>query len=167
MMCNGKSCVLEEDPVEKYNWWSTNYVENYTCEFVTRIIDARTKNTHVFTEKCRPTHTYCILQDSTVVWQSDVIHTCPLNLVHKGTFTFSNPDMLVDQKNHMALQIDRIVTMCEENFIVTGDNLYVTKNKYIQTLKICKRTTVRLLPILNSKFSKVNLMFYWGRLYSH
>ena len=126
MDCNGKSCHLDEEPVEKYEWWRTVIIENFTCEFTARIIEAEKTDDPIFTQKCRPIDLWCLLKDSTIVWTNDIIHDCPFKFIYMHVFFNLFDNVLVDSDNHLALQVTHEETLCGETLCNRRRPLYST-----------------------------------------
>ena len=126
MICNGKSCFLDEEPVEQYAWWRTIIVENFTCEFTSRIIEAEKIESPIFTQKCKPRDLWCLMRDSTVVWDRNAIHDCILRPIFKSIFKNVFDNIYIDTRNHIAVQLLEKVYMCgKKDLVMTAEGLIV------------------------------------------
>ena len=126
MICNGKSCFLEDEPIERYESWRTIILENFTCEFSSRIIEEEKIEDPIFAQKCKPKDLWCLLRDSTFVWDRSAIHDCPLKAIYGGTFKNVFDNVLIDVENHIAVQILEKVDMCgRSKLFLTAEGLIV------------------------------------------
>ena len=79
MECAGSTCWYTPKIAAKYQCFQKITMIDYSCHFTTRTIVAPTESRLLFGTKCKAIDLYCILHDSTVIWNDKIINMCPFN----------------------------------------------------------------------------------------
>ena len=128
MLCNGKSCFFKDKSEPKYSWWSKVIKEEFQCEFVPRVVQAKEDKSSIFTENCKVSDLFCLLGDSTIVWDRSVIHDCPFNQIYSSFFFRDSDDtsLYFDTEKHIAVKLIKLEKYCNKTVIKTAEGLYLS-----------------------------------------
>jgi len=125
MTCDDNDhCRFEGFPKDRYTWLRT-FTDTFShCYFSPRMIAESNENSRIFTDSCKVKDFYCILGDSVVVWNKEVIHSCPFKRIAFGTFD-SFGIYFKEKTLKLGFQFKRFETHCGTEFILTTEGLYL------------------------------------------
>jgi hypothetical protein len=83
---------------------------------------------------------YCSLHDHTIVWQSDVIHTCPFEIVTTSSLVAVIQDVFLTNEDHLAFQLTDIEYGCGIPLAHTNEGLYIAHVSYADRFRQSAKT---------------------------
>ena len=128
LTCFGDSCNSQEEPTVEYTWLSTNTFTSYHCQTHTRQLYSDSINTPIFaaaSTPCLAKDLFCRINTLTIIWEPNVIHTCPFSLINKTTLFIDNN---LAYNNNYLFQITGKHTECDMEIFDTTEGIYLTKN---------------------------------------
>jgi hypothetical protein len=87
MSCDGENCILDFVPKPDFRWWSTVTKVGEHCSLTNRVIHGKDRTSKLFKSidgDCRAQDLECVMSDSIIIWDKNVIHECPYEWA--GTF---------------------------------------------------------------------------------
>ena len=125
MDCIGDSCVYDKEPDNNYSWFKDSSVSYAHCYLSTRYLTADDKDDYVLNGKCRASLKFCKLRYSVVVWDSNIIHICPLSIVTTAKFNVFGEYIMSDAIKQ-AYQVTGITNICGKSFAETTKRSEIT-----------------------------------------
>jgi hypothetical protein len=130
MTCSGNVCWYTPVITPKFQWLRTFEIKDYSCQFAPRIIRSPHPDVPLFGAACTARDLSCSLHDSTIVWESNIIHDCPLT--HVITLNLTKPvntkSILINESNHLLFQAkNRYITICGKMFLMTEEGALLLK----------------------------------------
>ena len=128
MICEGSNCFyipkFEPDfPVIL----GTNKIITYECHLSNRIISAKKSTDLILGANCKAIDKYCILHDSTVIWDQSIIHSCPFKAYKVEEFT-QQGELLINANNNVFYKINKKREhACGLSFYTTEEGVYLTE----------------------------------------
>ena len=105
-------------------------IEGYKCEFTTRLISAKFINSTLFGTSCKQRDYACLLKNSIVIWNQDIIHKCPFNKIAK--INLNKTGNIIINFNHKLLF--QIIENKEIHCEVLLDNIGMEVENFVLTL---------------------------------
>jgi len=125
MTCDeNENCRYETFPPDEFSWFSDSTKTFSHCYVSPRIIAESNINSHIFTSNCKVSDWSCLLKDSIVVWHRDVVQACGFKRISVGNFDAAGT-ILMEKTQKLGLQVKRIESHCDSNFIYTTEGLYL------------------------------------------
>lgn len=104
MICEGDYCYYDFVPSENFVCWSTQESRGYLCRFNKKYIEADSIDSFLYNKPdCKVTNNFCSLHNSIVIWDSALIHKCPLELIDIIPMIRYADNLLVNQHNNILL----------------------------------------------------------------
>ena len=98
------SCKLSSNPSAEYNWWSTTIKHSFRCFLYKESIIASSEYGIVLGTNCIAKTLTCELEESRLVWNETVFHTCPYyEIDHTGKF-FTKNNFLINKEESLLLE---------------------------------------------------------------
>ena len=116
--------------VPSYKWYDTVTIVVLSCKVNPKTIIAHDETSKLFGTKCRARDMECTLHDSTIIWSTDIIHTCPFNRIGSVSFNTSG-DILINSSLHLLLQVKNAESQCNIKMYTTEEGIYLLP--HIQT----------------------------------
>jgi hypothetical protein len=165
MICEGLTCHLTIISEQDFIYATTVDAKDYSCQLKPKLITAESIDTILFgqtTERCTAQNFFCKLSESTIIWSTDIIHTCPFEIVINDNFTIEENNIIFNETLQLLLKIDSKITLCSQQMYTTTEGLYIVeeyqnKSTLIQTLnfnprKLTELNTINDLIIADSDF---------------
>jgi hypothetical protein len=154
MICEGLIChltiILEQD----YIYATTVDVKDYICQVKPKLITAESIDTILFgqtTERCIAQKLFCKFSESTIIWSTDIIHTCPFEIVINDNFTIEENNIIFNVTIQLLIKKDSKITLCSQQMYTTTEGLYIVENgQNISTLPRILNFNPRKLTELNT-----------------
>ena len=129
---------------KEYSYLRNIEKENHVFIIKTRLIIAKNENELLFS-KCKPAELSCELADSIIVWNQDVIHTCPFEIVLIDNFTCTS-NLIFNEDSHLFLQKNNNEINCNINMTTTNEGLHLVNLTGLnhQQLKVINNLTVKM-----------------------
>ena len=140
MECAGSTCWFTPVITPNYQYFQKITRIDYSCHFTPRTIIATHEDSLLFGTRCKATDLVCILHDSTVIWHSNIIHTCPLNHITNVNLT-AEDKVLYHKEYFLLFQPKQMITMCKTELILTQEGIL------LQRLDLNKRNIKFPVPI--------------------
>ena len=106
---------------------STTTSKGYKCEVKTRIITAYGLKDKVFGKECTADSLTCDTGNSRIIWNSDIVHSCPLNYISSiNGLSNDGNDILYSEERRMAFQLNGVEQTCGMKVYSTSEGLYLT-----------------------------------------
>jgi hypothetical protein len=143
MTCDGHTCYYKASIQASYKWLHSLTFEDYNCHVTPRIISATRLNDTLFNSAfpaCRASDLYCSLHDHTIVWQSDVIHTCPFEIVTTSSLVAVLQNVFLSREDHLAFQLTDIEYGCRIPLAHTNEGLYIAHVSYADRFRPSEKT---------------------------
>ena len=139
MKCVDNECFTSKKINKTFSYWTTKRHEVINCRLVNRFVVADSLDEPLFDSlNCRPIDGVCSLSASIIVWDSSIVHSCPLfyvisaNLTKMSKLEGEETNILVaNDKNLLFNLVDKeIITNCRNIlFYKTSQGLYLTLDK--------------------------------------
>ena len=126
MKCADGICEYREANVDDYSYFYTIDKEVRSCYLKQRTIVASSKESHLFGTDCIVTDNYCRLVDSVIVWEKNIIKTCPFRRLLKGIEFELNGSTLKNKEHLILFSMRHVETYCGTTMIRTFEGAYVT-----------------------------------------
>ena len=142
MNCDGEFCSVEEIVKEEFSWWKEIKKDTYNCKLSPKVITAEKVDDHLFGTNCKASDLSCQLVDSILIWNTDIIHECPLKLIRKNVvFTldatskfaydnelnrFSNSSIISNEELNWDFQVTKPIMICNTIFFETTEGILLT-----------------------------------------
>jgi hypothetical protein len=84
MTCDGSQCSYRAAIQPSYKWLNILIFEGFNCHVTQRVIGANKLNDTLFNSQypaCKAAGLVCAQHDHTIVWQADVMHTFPYEII--------------------------------------------------------------------------------------
>jgi len=104
LVCEEGACSLNVEPTRGSGWWSTEVTHGLFCAIVPRAIIGESENSILFTATnhvCKVNNFYCLLHDSIIIWDEDVIHSCPYDIVKLATFVDTDDHLFISKEDNL------------------------------------------------------------------
>ena len=105
----------------------------YFCEFNSKIIVALTKFSKIF-DNCFVSHFECNLPDSIIVWNDNVIHACPFEIVMNDHFKYNQYLVWSEDENVLFQKLD-IHIHCNIEMYATQEGLFVVDEQHLTSFQ--------------------------------
>ena len=105
--------------------------KDYSCRLKPKLITAESIDTILFgqtTERCTAQKLFCKLSESTIIRSTDIIHTCPFEIVINDNFTIEENNIIFNETLQLLLKIDSKITLCLQQMYTTTEGLYIAEN---------------------------------------
>ena len=117
MTCEGDSCFYKPtDLYEEYSFLSTTRKESFECAIVDRLVVSYDENENIFKSRinsCKARDGLCFMHDSTIVWNTNSINTCPYeNLYYAYGFIISN-NLAISRDEQLLFKLDSTQADCD------------------------------------------------------
>ena len=134
LLCDNQICQFIGKPTEEFSWWTTTTVFSYKCSVITRRIDALNNESMVFNKNCKVKDFVCELHDSIIVWNKDVVDSCPYTLLY-GLTEFQLENGLLKAKEggvDLVFGFDKFIydPYCNRNLLKTSEGLYLAPPEF-------------------------------------
>ena len=135
MSCEEGVCEYDGTPDYNFSYLTTHKEQGFRCQVRRRVIKAKNQDSQLFGKKCTAKEKFCKMDNSIIVWDSNIINSCPftrhvsLNLTHK------EHGILYDSKNKLVFQVMSIEKHCNMSMFVTSQNLYLVAKTPSNNLK--------------------------------
>jgi len=130
MECSGNTCWYTPsfDPTKWFKWNEDVIKIIYSCHFTARTIIAEHEDSVMFGSTCKPADLYCTLHDSTIVWDTNIIHAnCPFKIITTTSLTSYN-NYLFNEENRMLFQLNgHSNKFCDTDMFLTTEGVYLIK----------------------------------------
>jgi hypothetical protein len=177
MICDNSNCYYEEEVSLSFNYIADLLFEAYKCSFAVRVISSTDEN-KVMIDKhkqpCKAKDLSCILHDSTVIWNKDVIHECPyekilpdltirslgansnlwttkipkpktIRLQPKEIITYhGHKRQTKDKQPSLLFKITEAITQCNHTMYTTSEGLYLILSNNTLNLSISNQKSADL-----------------------
>jgi hypothetical protein len=143
MVCDGQSCFYRASLQPTYQWLTSLTFEDYSCHSTRRVISAKKLNDTLFNSifpNCKAADLFCQLSDHIIVWQRDVLHSCPYELITSSQMHLTATDILKSTQDNLLFQLTSVETACGIPVILTHEGLYVTHISYTDGLRQSEKT---------------------------
>ena len=117
MHCIGDACETTEEPKVQNVWLADLFFNSYHCMFSKKTIYSEKIEQPIFTDAqttCMPKDYFCIKDNFAIVWNDDIIHTCPYFKVKQMTMNVTNDIALGDG---ILLQLQETLKDCNIEII--------------------------------------------------
>ena len=135
MSCMEETCEYKTHPAPNYSYFNNPSKEYYFCWLGPKTISTKSEEDFVFNHVCKAKDLSCRLDDSMIIWKTDIIHKCPFYNVTYTTFNVSGSagTLLKVDTNKLALEIKGFEKVCGAELIVTTEGIYLdfTKGKLL------------------------------------
>ena len=129
MTCIDSICYSDNIINKSYEWLTYKQHEVINCKLVTRFVLADSYSESLFDMKgCKPGDGECTLSNSYIIWDSNIIHTCPVNYIT----TINISDVYVLNKNKTGYSGGILSTVISKD---SGMVFHLTEK---ETLKNCE-----------------------------
>jgi hypothetical protein len=131
MDCDNDGCFGQFIPkVEDSNAWiGSEKINGYSCSISYRIINAENTETRIFNSikyPCKARDLECPLLDSIIIWNKDVIHECPYELVRTEIFTSTSQNRVYSKT--LLFQIVSKISECNLILYKTSEGLFISND---------------------------------------
>jgi hypothetical protein len=143
MSCDGHTCSYRASIQPTYQWLTSLTFEDYNCHYTPRVISANKLNDTLFNSvfpSCVAADLFCQLQDHIIVWERDVLHYCPFELITTSNMYITATDIMKSTQDHLLFQLISIETACGVPLIQTNEGLYVTHISYTTGFRQSEKT---------------------------
>ena len=129
MVCEGSAgCTYDGTPQAEYVWPRTIPKTGYKCQFYPRIINAEQVSDFIFQtpgHNCYPRDLECKLHDSVVIWEPDVIHSCPFELLWIADFEVIHENLYVTNTSKLLFQVTGYIQECGQTLLTTSKGMFL------------------------------------------
>jgi hypothetical protein len=105
-----------------YIYATTVDAKDYICQVKPKLITAESIDTILFgqtTERCTAQKLFCKLSESTIIWSTDIIHTCPFEIVINDNFTIEENNIIFNETIQLLLKIESKIILCSQQMYTT------------------------------------------------
>jgi hypothetical protein len=144
MSCDSSYCSFHPNFTKDYNWMVEKTTIYHTCEVFTKPILAEDENALIFNADCNIRNLQCKMHSSIVVWNKDVIHSCPYYVVGSGTCKMDD-NWYECTINATSRQVNMIFAITSKLLSICGDACVDTAEGYLicKDIKGMSRTEVK------------------------
>ena len=127
MTCSGTICEYRGVPEENYSMFRTIQVKVPVCILKQRTITALNAQSHLFGTNCLVGDYFCVIGNSIIVWERNIVKTCPFRRVINNAEFVINALSLTNEHHGMAFQYRGSKNFCGTPMIYTYEGAYITK----------------------------------------
>ena len=125
---------------EEFSWWKEIKKDTYNCKLSPKVITVEKVDDHLFGTNCKASDLSCQLVDSILIWNTDIIHECPLKLIRKNVvFTldatskfaydnelnrFSNSSIISNEELNWTFQVTKPIIIYNTIFFQTIEGIW-------------------------------------------
>ena len=133
MTCGSNSCWYTPVIEDTFSYLSNIEKDYYFCKFNTKLIIAPSKYSKIF-DNCFVSHYECTLPDSIIVWNENVIHTCPFEIVMHDHFKYNKNLVWNEYQNVLFQKLDTHIH-CNIEMYATQEGLFVVDEQHLTSFQ--------------------------------
>ena len=157
MSCDGKSCKYSAKFQLSYVWLESRKHEEYNCETHERILTAKNENDLLFgnadgLNSCKTTDFFCYKLDYIVVWNKDILHKCPYEIitVNSSSLKAYDPEYdfmfaenigktsnigIISPEENLYFSLTTVEYVCNTLVVGTNEGIYLTSPTFIKNFR--------------------------------
>ena len=157
MTCDGKSCKYSAKFQLSYAWLESRKHEEYNCETHERILTAKNENDLLFgnadgLNSCKTTDFFCYKLDYIVVWNKDIVHKCPYEIITVNSsslkvfdpeddFMFAenigktNNIGIISPEENLYFSLTTVEYVCNSLVVGTNEGIYLTSPTFVKNFR--------------------------------
>ena len=126
MKCGDGICEYRDSLEEDFSYFYTVKKDVKTCIVKKRTITAKNKDATLFGADCAVTDYRCRLSHSIIVWDKQVLITCPFRRILKGVIFEITGNNLYSEDHKLSFKMRTVEKYCDTTMIKTFEGAYVT-----------------------------------------
>jgi len=131
MNCMDDDCHIDYRPNEYFSYGSELEFIGFTCRTKKIEIFGKDVNTKLFKEastSCLAKDLFCQINELTIVWQREIIHQCPYQVVQRIKLNISG-NILSSEDQNLLFQKTGEKVDCNVTMIETSEGLFITETE--------------------------------------
>ena len=128
MICDQDNCIYTSIPPGNFTWGQTRYYENFECVFQKRLIVGINSKQALFSfnrTTCRVHDQFCLLIDSTIVWEKEQIIDAPYVIIHQGEHYQGIQNFVLSFDDQLLFQLEKLEKYLKTYIWSTVEGLYI------------------------------------------